>query len=162
MRCKQPNQTKQTIVLTTLHAKLNAAALASLLAILHPGAQAQAQAPKTNALAADAEEAALVRVQSEAGGVRVFHLRQNAALADLTGCPEAKQIKLKGTDKRSQGEYSLVHAAIKTARKLVLVDAKCLGNGMVEATSLSLQPDPPAPLDCTLPAPNGRAECASK
>jgi hypothetical protein len=134
--------------------------LAISLGLSLQAAQAQQPIPPINT------DPPLVDVQKDTQGRHVAQFSKRIQIKGQEACGDVRQIKLtKSKDQKTNkepdepGEIPLMLLAAKTGKPLIVQGAKCSSNGVVEGSSVFIEPEPqPAP-NCKLPRPNGPQVC---
>lgn len=98
-------------------------------------------------------------IKGSVDGSLAITIDRQIVVDGVPGCASVTGFQLRRAVKQDIAAPALVHLAQSTGRKIRISDPKCLGNGIIEGSAVTLQVAPVPPKDCSLPAPHGRPEC---
>lgn len=117
--------------------------------VLPEAAHAQQPPP----VARTAATTGAVQMSEDAAGARVFTFASAVTVVGAAGCTTAITLRVVAPPNVKAvriGEFSLAEHAAKSGRRLLLTNGRCVGNGIVEAEAVALEPDAPS-----APVPGG-------
>lgn len=98
-------------------------------------------------VAGTAATAGAVQMSEDSAGTRVFTFASAVTVMGAAGCTTAITMRIVAPPNVKAtriGELPLAEQAVKSGRRLVLTNGRCVGNGIVEAEAVALEPDAPS------------------